>query len=335
MTTQPTSSAGTSEITYREAIKRGMADALAADASVFLLGEDIAAAGGAFKLTDGLMDEFGAERVLDTPISEQAIIGAAIGASIRGLRPVAELMFADFAAVCFDQITNQLAKYRYMTGGQVTVPVTIRLVNGAGGGFGAQHSQSVENWFLGVPGLKIAVPGSPADAYALMRTAVRDDDPVLLFEHKALFNLKGEVDTGAEPIELGTAAIVREGSDVTVVATQLMRARAEAAAASLEAEGISVEIVDPRTLVPLDMAAIVASLERTSRLVVAQECPQNGSWGASIVARVIAESFDLLDGPPTLVSADATPVPYAGALEAAWLPDAERIAQAVRESMAG
>jgi acetoin:2,6-dichlorophenolindophenol oxidoreductase subunit beta len=321
------------EITYREAIKLGMADALAADASVFLLGEDIAAAGGAFKITEGLVDDFGAERVLDTPISEQAIIGAAIGASIRGLRPVAELMFADFAGVCFDQIANQLAKYRYMTGGQVTLPVTVRLVNGAGGGFGAQHSQSVENWFLNIPGLKLAVPGTPADAYALMRAAVREDDPVLLFEHKALFNVKGAVDTAAAPIGLGQAEVVRRGDDVTLVATQLMRVRAEEAAAALEADGIGVELIDPRTLVPLDMDTITASLARTNRLVVVQECPPDGSWGASIVARAIAESFDLLDGPPALLSADATPVPYAGELERAWIPDADRIGRAVRESL--
>jgi len=322
-----------SELTYREAIKLGMADALAADDSVFLIGEDIGAAGGAFKITEGLIDQFGAERVLDTPISEQAIIGAAIGASIRGLRPVAELMFADFAGVCFDQLVNQLAKYRYMTGGQVTLPVTVRLVNGAGGGFGAQHSQSVENWFLNVPGLKLAVPGTPADAYALMRAAVRDDDPVLLFEHKALFNMKGSVDTAVAPLELGRAATVRSGTDVTLVATQVMRVRAEEAAATLDGEGISVELIDPRTLVPLDMETITASVARTNRLVVAQECPPNGSWGSSIVAGVIAESFDLLDGPPVLLSADATPVPYAGPLERAWVPDAERIAQAVRDSM--
>jgi len=322
-----------SEVTFRDAIKLGMADALAADPSVFLLGEDIAEAGGTFKLTEGLMDEFGVERVRDTPISEQAIIGAAIGASIRGLRPVAELMFADFAAVCFDQIANQLAKYRYMTGGQVTVPATVRLVNGAGGGFGAQHSQSVENWFLNVPGLKIAVPGSPADAYALIRAAVRDDDPVLFFEHKALYNVKGALEPGDEPIELGSAAIVRQGTDVTLVATQLMRVRAEEAAATLEGEGISVEIVDPRTLVPLDIATITGSVERTNRLVVAQECSHDGSWGASIVSRVIAESFDLLDGPPVVVSADATPIPYAGPLEHAWIPDAGRIANAVRTSV--
>lgn len=319
------------DITYRDAIKQGMSDALADDPSVFMLGEDIAEAGGAFKTTEGLMAEHGERRVLDTPISEQAIIGAAIGASIRGLRPVAELMFADFAGVCFDQIANQLAKYRYMTGGQVSVPVTVRLVNGAGGGFGAQHSQSVENWFMNVPGLKIAVPGSPADAYALMRAAIADEDPVLYFEHKALYNVKGPL--GGEPVELGRAAVVRPGDDVTLVATQLMRLHAERAAETLAREGMSVEIVDPRTLAPLDMGTITGSLERTSRLVVAQECPQAGSWGASIVARVIGESFDLLDAPPVLVSADDTPVPYAGPLERAWIPSEERIAAAVRESV--
>lgn len=319
------------DVTYRDAIKQALSDALADDPSVFLLGEDIAEAGGAFKTTEGLMVEHGEHRVLDTPISEQAIIGAAIGASIRGLRPVAELMFADFAGVCFDQIANQLAKYRYMTGGQVSVPVTVRLVNGAGGGFGAQHSQSVENWFMNVPGLKIAVPGSPADAYALMRAAIADEDPVLFFEHKALYNVKGQL--GGEPVELGRGTVVRSGDDVTLVATQLMRLHAERAAETLAGEGISVEIVDPRTLVPLDMATITGSLERTTRLLVAQECPQGGSWGASIVARVIGESFDLLDAPPVLVSADDTPVPYAGPLELAWIPSEERIAAAVRESV--
>src|SRR5271165_2832947 len=197
------------ELTYRDAIRHALAKSLAEDERVFMLGEDIAAAGGVFKTTDGLMAQFGEHRVRDTPISEQAIIGTAIGAAIKGLRPVAEIMFADFAAVCFDQIANQLAKYRYMTGGQVSLPVTIRLANGAGAGFGAQHSQTVENWFLNTPGLKLAVPGSPADAYGLLRAAILDDNPVLVFEHKAMLNMKGEVDTGQAPISLGTAAVVR------------------------------------------------------------------------------------------------------------------------------
>lgn len=319
-----------SDVTYKEAIKRGMADALAADESVFMLGEDIAHAGGAFKTTEGLMDEFGADRVLDTPISEQAIVGAAIGAAIKGMRPIAELMFADFAAVCFDQIANQLAKYRYMTGGQVTVPVTIRMANGAGAGFASQHSQTVENWFLNVPGLKIAVPGSPADAYGLLRAAVEDEDPVLYFEHKAMLNHKGELPDEPKPFELGKAAVVREGSDVTVVATQLARARAEDAADGLADEGISVDLIDPRTLAPLDLAAIQASFERTGRLVVVQESPAPGSWGESVIARITTESFDSLDAPPVLVCGDNTPVPYAGPLEEAWLPSAERIADVIR-----
>jgi acetoin:2,6-dichlorophenolindophenol oxidoreductase subunit beta len=318
-------------VTYKEAIRLGMADALEADESVFMLGEDIAAAGGAFKTTEGLMERFGAERVLDTPISEQAIIGTAIGAAVRGLRPIAELMFADFAAVCFDQIANQLAKYRYMTGGQVSVPVTVRLANGAGAGFGAQHSQTVENWFINVPGLKIAVPGSPADAYSLLRAAVVDDDPVLYFEHKGMLNHKGEAPDTTGPFELGRAAVVRQGSDVTVVATQLVRVRAEEAAERLAQDGISVELIDPRTLVPLDLETIRASLERTSRLVVVQESPAAGSWGATLVAQLIAESFDAFDAPPILISGDDTPVPYAGPMEQAWIPDAARIEAAIRQ----
>jgi acetoin:2,6-dichlorophenolindophenol oxidoreductase subunit beta len=320
-----------SETTYKEAITKAMADALEADESVFMLGEDIAAAGGVFKVTEGLQERFGDSRVLDTPISEQAIVGTAIGAAVKGLRPIAELMFADFAAVCYDQIANQLAKYRYMTGGQVTVPVTIRMANGAGAGFASQHSQTVENWFLNVPGLKIAVPGSPADAYELLRAAVADDDPVLFFEHKAMLNHKGDLPDAAEPGELGRASVVREGSDVTLVAAQLIRVRAEEAAAALADEGISVELIDPRTLAPLDVETITASVERTSRLVVAQESPAPGSWGATVVSNVIATGFDSLDAPPVLISGDETPVPYSGALEEAWIPSAERIAQEIRE----
>jgi pyruvate dehydrogenase E1 component beta subunit len=324
-----------STVTYKQAINLALADALAADEDVFMLGEDIAEAGGVFKTTEGLVDRFGSERVLDTPISEQAIIGASIGAAIKGLRPVAELMFADFSAVCFDQIANQLAKYRYMTGGQVTVPVTIRLANGAGGGFASQHSQSVENWFLNVPGLKIAVPGSPADAYDLLRAAVRDNDPVLYFEHKGMLNLKGVIDTDRSPVPLGQAAVVRSGTDVTVVATQLMRVRAEEAAHALDAEGIAVELIDPRTLVPLDMDTILTSIEKTSRLVVVQESPRAGGWGATVVERVVGAAFDSLDAPPALLAADDTPIPYAGSLEHAWMPAADDIAARVRSLVDG
>jgi pyruvate dehydrogenase E1 component beta subunit len=326
----------TETLTYREANARAIPDEMALDEDIVQLGEDVAAAGGAFKLTEGLLERFGDRRVLDTPISEQAIIGTAIGAAVQGLRPLAEVMFADFSAVCFDGIANELAKYRYMTGGQVSVPVTIRMANGAGTGFAAQHSQPVENWFIGVAGLKIATPATPADMYGLLRSALRDDDPVLVFEHKALFSLKGEVATGpaAAPVPLGRAEVVRPGEHVTVVATQAMRHVALAAAGELAAEGIAAEVIDPRTLVPFDMDAVRASVERTARLVVVQEAPPPGSWGASLIARVAQEQFEMLDAPPLLVAADETPVPYSGPLEAAWMPDAARVRDAVRATVA-
>ena len=265
----------------------------------------------------------------DTPISEQAIVGAAMGAAMRGLRPVAEIMFADFAGVCFDQIVNQLAKYRYMTGGQVTVPVTIRMCNGAGAGFAAQHSQAAENWFLNIPGLKIAVPGTVADLYGLLRSAIRDDNPVLVFEHKNLFAVKGE--PSRRRCHSGVADVARRGDDVTIVATQQMRWRALEAADQLAAEGIHATVIDPRTLVPFDDETVVASLQTTSRLAVVQEAPAGGSWGASLIARMTQHHFSLFDAPPLLICADDTPIPYAAALEAAWLPSVDRIVTEIRK----
>lgn len=322
------------EVTYREAINRALADELDADDSVFVFGEDVAAAGGVFKVTDGLLDRFGPERVYDTPISEQAIIGTAIGAAVMGLRPVAEIMFADFAGVCFDGIANELAKYRYMSGGQVSVPVTIRMANGASVGFAAQHSQGAENWFLGIPGLKVCTPGTPGDAYRLLRAAIRDPDPVLYFEHKALYNTTGPVDGGPTPDALGRASTVRTGSDVTVVANQLMRARALTAADQLASDGISVEVIDPLTLIPLDVDTVLRSVERTHRLVVVQESCLGGSWGATLVARICADAFELLDAPPAIIGGDDTPIPYAESLESAWLPSIERIVDDVRTTVA-
>jgi acetoin:2,6-dichlorophenolindophenol oxidoreductase subunit beta len=321
------------EVTYKEAINRAIADSLAADERVFMLGEDVGAAGGVFKVTEGLQERFGADRVRDTPISEQAIIGLAIGSAMEGMRPIAELMFADFAGVAFDQLANQLAKYRYMTGGQVSLPVTVRLANGLAGGFGAQHSQSPENWFLNVVGLKVAVPATPADVYGLLRAAVLDDDPVLVFEHKGLYNSKGELPESPQALELGQAEVVRTGSDVTVVATQLMRHRAVEAADVLALESISVEVIDPRTLAPLDMETIEGSVERTNNLVVVQEASAAGGWAATVISRAVEERFDSFDSPPALVAADDTPIPFARALESAWLPSSERIAEAVRKTL--
>jgi pyruvate dehydrogenase E1 component beta subunit len=321
-------------VSYRQAITRAIADEMDSDDDVVLLGEDIAAAGGVFKLTEGLLERFGPRRVVDTPISEQAIVGCAIGAAAQGLRPIAEIMFADFAGVCFDQIANQLAKYRYMSGGQVVLPVTLRLANGAGSGLGAQHSQPVENWFLNVAGLKIAVPATPADAYALLRDAIRDPNPVLVFEHKRLLNVTGPLVEPRSASGIGRAHVVRRGEHVTIVATQLMRHFALEAAERLASEGIDVEVIDPRTLMPLDHETIGHSVDHTSRLVVVQECSVPGSWGATVVAQLTGERFESLDAPPLIIAADHTPVPYAAALEAGWMPSVERIVDGVRRTVA-
>src|SRR5215471_16607586 len=255
-------------ITYLEAIRQALFEEMEADPRVFVLGEDVGAYGGAFKVTAGLHEKFGGERVMDTPISEQAIVGAAIGAALAGMRPVAELMFADFAGVAFDQIANQMAKYRYMSGGQVALPLTLRLAGGAGLGFGAQHSQTADSWFLGVPGLLIAMPSTPSDLIGLLKTAVRSDDPALVFEHKALYPAKEEVPDAEFLIPFGQASVVRPGSDLTLVTNQLARREAEAAAGDLAAHGVSVEIIDPRTLVPFDFDTIAASVRKTGRLLV-------------------------------------------------------------------
>jgi pyruvate dehydrogenase E1 component beta subunit len=320
--------------TYRDAINRGLADALQADERVFLLGEDIAAAGGAFKVTSGLMERFGSDRVLDTPISEQAILGAAIGAALRGLRPLAELMFADFSGVCFDSIVNEMAKYRYMTGGQVELPLVVRMANGAGGGFAAQHSQTCENWFVNVPGLKILCPSTARDAYGLLRSAFDDPNPVLYFEHKNLFNTKFEFDTDPQPVPIGVAELVTSGTDITIVANQLMRVKAEEAVRQLSAAGIAAELIDPRTIVPFDFDAVINSVARTNRLLVVQEAWYEGSWGSSLISRVVDQQFELLDAPPRLLSSRNAPTPYATNLEMAWLPQAPAIVAAATEIVA-
>ena len=318
--------------TYRDAVIRALGDELASDERVVLIGEDVGAAGGVFKATDGLYARFGSPRVRDTPISEQAIVGTVLGAAVSGLRPVGEIMFADFAGVCYDQIVNQLAKYRFQCGGQVTVPATLRMAGGGSLGFGAQHSQCVENWFLNTPGLNSCVPATPADVYALLRAAIRDDDPVIVFEHKALYGLKGEL--GGDAPGIGVAEVVRPGEHLTLVATQLMRHRSVEAAERLAADGISCEVIDPRTIAPLDTATILASVGRTGRLMCVQEAPPAGSWGQAVISTVVLEGFDLLDARPELVAADPIPVPYARTLEEATLPSVERIAAAARSLVA-
>jgi len=317
-------------ITYREAVAEGLARELRRDPSVVCLGEDIGAAGGVFKTTAGLFDEFGRERIWDTPISEQAILGAAMGAALTGLRPVAEIMFSDFFACCWDYLANEMPKLRYMTGGQVTVPVVVRTANGGGLGFGAQHSQAVENWALAVPGLKIAAPSTPADVVGLMAAAIRSDDPVVFFEHKGLFASKGPAAPPGHVVELGRAAVVRAGSDVTIVALAATVPLALSAAQRLASEGISAEVIDLRCLVPLDMATVLASVARTSRLLVVEENPYQGGWGATVASIVADEGFELLDAPIRRVAAACVPLPFADALEQQVIPTVETVTGAIR-----
>jgi pyruvate dehydrogenase E1 component beta subunit len=317
-------------ITYREAVAEGIAREMRRDPTVVCLGEDIGAAEGVFKTTTGLFKEFGPERVWDTPISEQAIVGAALGAAMTGLRPVAEIMFSDFLACCWDYVANEIPKVRYMTGGQVSAPLVIRTANGGGLGFGAQHSQAVENWVLTVPGVKIVAPSTPADVVGLMAAAIRSDDPVVVFEHKGLFASKGEPAPADHVVELGRAATVREGSDVTLVALASTVPMALSAAEQLAREGVSAEVLDLRCLVPLDASAVLASVARTSRLVTVEENPYQGGWGATVAALVADEGFELLDAPIRRVAAACVPLPFADALEDQVLPTVGSVVDVVR-----
>ncbi|MFI8067713.1 alpha-ketoacid dehydrogenase subunit beta [Streptomyces sp. NPDC086033] len=317
-------------ITYREAVAEGIAREMRRDPSVVCLGEDIGEAGGVFKTTAGLLKEFGRGRVWDTPISEQAIVGAAMGAAMTGMRPVAEIMFSDFLACCWDYLANEIPKVRYMTGGQVTVPLVVRTANGGGLGFGAQHSQATENWALTVPGLKIAAPSTPADVVGMMAAAIRSDDPVVFFEHKGLLATKGPPPPPDHVVELGRAAVVREGADVTLVALASMVPVALTASERLAQEDIGVEVVDLRSLVPLDMATVLVSLGRTSRLVTVEENPYQGGWGATLVSVVADEGFTLLDAPVRRVAAECVPLPFADVLEEQVIPTVDKVVAAVR-----
>lgn len=317
-------------VTYREAVAEGIAREMRRDETVVCLGEDIGPAGGVFKTTVGLFEEFGPRRVWDTPISEQAIAGTALGAAMTGMRPVAEIMFSDFLAVCWDYVANEIPKVRYMSGGQVTVPLVIRTANGGGLGFGAQHSQSVENWALTVPGLKIAAPSTPSDLVGLMAAAIRSDDPVLVFEHKGLFATKGAPAPPDHVVELGQARVAREGTDVTVVGLAATVPLALTAADRLAADGVEAEVVDLRCLIPLDVTAVLESLGKTSRLVIVEENPYQGGWGATLASLVADEGFELLDAPVRRVAAENVPLPFADALEDVVVPTVDKVIAAVR-----
>ncbi len=321
------------ELTYREAVAEGIAQEMRRDPNVVFLGEDIGKAGGVFKTTVGLFDEFGPDRVRDTPISEQAILGAAMGAAMTGLRPIAEIMFSDFLAVCWDIVANEMAKTRYMTNGQTTMPVVVRTANGGGTRFGAQHSQSVENWAMAIPGLKVVAPSSPADVMGLFAASVRDDDPVVFFEQKSLYGIKGEVPDGEHVIELGKANVLREGSDVTIAALAAMVPRAMDAAEILQADhGISATVIDLRCLVPLDTQTILSETSKTGRFFTVEENPRLCGWGAEISSIVSEECFYDLDGPIVRITTPHIPLPSADYLEDLAMPSVARIVETIRTS---
>ena len=321
------------EMTYRDAVAHGIAQEMSRDPSVVFLGEDIASAGGVFKATVGLLDRFGPTRVVDTPISEQAILGAAMGAAMTGIRPIAEIMFSDFFAVCWDIVANEIAKARYMTNGQVSLPLVIRSGNGGGSRFGAQHSQSVENWAMAIPGLKVVAPSTPRDVVGLLAAAVRDPDPVLFFEQKSLYATKGEVPDGEIVDELGKAAVLRHGGAATIVALAAMVPRALAAADQLAAEGIETTVIDLRTLVPLDVTTIANSVVETGHLVTVEENPRLCGWGAEVSSIIAEENIFDLDGPIVRVTTPHVPLPAADALEDAAMPNVARIVEGVRRSL--
>jgi pyruvate/2-oxoglutarate/acetoin dehydrogenase E1 component len=315
------------EVEFRDAIRQALDEELARDESVIFFGEDVAAAGGVFAVTPGLVDKHGSERVFDTPISELAIAGAAFGSAVAGLRPVVEIMFGDFLPLAMDSLVNQAAKYWYISNERASVPLTVRSIVGGGGRFGAIHSQTPVAWFQGIPGLKLVAPSTPADAKALLKAAIRDDNPVLFFEHKRLYSMKGEVD--GDVATLGEAKVVREGSDITVVSAMRLLHECLSAAETLAAEGIDCEVIDIRTLRPLDTATVLRSVEKTNRLVVVEEGPRGG-WAGELLAGVTEEGLGDLDDAWRIVTPDH-PIPYSPPLEDAFMPGAESIARAIRE----
>lgn len=319
------------EITYREAIVAALQEEMRRDPKVLIMGEDIGESGGPFKTCQGLYEEFGAARVRDTPIAETGFVGASLGLSLTGYRPIAEIMFADFLGVAFDQIVSGIAKHRFMSGGRVKTPLVIRAIGGAGLRFAAQHSQTAESWMLSVPGLKIVCPSNPEQAYLMLKAAIRDDNPVLVLEHKALLSMKGPVPVGTDRVAMPAGPkILRTGGDVTLVASLAMVGRSLAAADILAAEGIAAEVIDIQVLRPLDVTPIAESVRKTNNLVVVEEQARTGGWSSNVVADVVEAAFDYLDSPPARVTLPDHPMPYSPALEDAALPSPEAIAAAAR-----
>ncbi len=318
------------EINYRQALNEALAEEMERDASVFLMGEDIAVYGGAYGVTADLMKRFGEERVRDTAISEAAIVGAGLGAAITGLRPVVEIMYIDFMGICLEQINNQVAKIRYMFGGKTKVPLVIRTEGGAGRTLGAHHSQSLESWFLHIPGLKVVMPATPYDAKGLLKSAIREDNPILFIEHKMLYNVKGQVPEEEYLLPIGKAEIKRAGKDVTIIAYSRMLSFALEAAERLAGEGIEAEVVDPRTLAPLDINTISDSVKKTNRAVIVTESTLTGGAGAEIGMQIMEHCFDYLDAPILRIAGADVPMPKSPVLEKLAIPDPDRIYREVK-----
>ncbi|HEY7221457.1 MAG TPA: alpha-ketoacid dehydrogenase subunit beta [Candidatus Binatia bacterium] len=320
------------EQTYLDAIRLGLAEELRRDSSVYVFGEDVAL-GGPFGATKGLAEEFGANRIVNTPISEGTVMGLAIGAATVGLRPVVEIMFIDFITLAMDQLVNHAAKLHYMSGGQLKVPLTVRVQCGISGTMGAHHSQSLEAWLAHVPGLKVVMPANPADAKGLLKSAIRDDSPVVFVEHRGLYWSKGEIPDGDPIVPIGKARLLRQGDQLTLVALSSMVAPALAAAEELAAAGIAIEVIDPRSISPLDTESIVSSVKKTGRLIVAHEAVEQGGVGAEIVARIQKEAFYYLDSPIARVAAPFAPIPASPTLERAFLPTKDHIVEAARKAV--
>lgn len=319
------------ELTYREAINEALSEEMQRDERVFLLGEDIGKFGGAMAVTKGLYDKFGSMRVMDTPISESAIIGSALGAALTGLRPVAEIMFIDFIGTCMDQVFNQVAKTRFMLGGNVKIPLVIRTQGGAGKSYAAQHSQSLESWFLHVPGLKVVMPSNPYDTKGLLKASIREDNPVLFIEHKLLYNNKGSIPEEEYILPIGKADIKRTGKDLTIVSYSKMIDHALEAAKVMEEQGVDIEIIDLRTISPMDSETIIKSVKKTNKLVTIEEGCKTGGVGAEINARIYEEAFDYLDHPVLRIAAMDSPIPFNRSLEKEIIPQTETILKEIKK----